>query len=102
MPETQLPGANLLTFALTAPTDILNLATRQATEAMNLMSMKAQQLGTELAAVPASLPLALPQGLPFPFPGMAGAGAPPPANGEYTPPAAAGAQVARKKPGFII
>lgn len=99
MPNAQLPGANLLAFALAAPTDLLNLATRQMTEAMGMMSMKAQQLGTELAAVPASLPLALPQGLPFPFPGMAGAGAGAPAPTPYTPPAA---EVERARPGFII
>lgn len=95
----QIPGANVLAIALAAPTDILNLATRQATEAMSMFTMKAQQLGTELVALPQALPAGLPQ-LPMMFPGM---GAPPPvAPAGYTPPAAEGVVPARAKPGFII
>ncbi len=96
-----IPGANVLAVIMAAPTDILGLATRQLTETMSVFNMGVQRLGAEVAkppALPAGLP-ALPAGLPFPFPGMA---PPAPTPAGYTPPAAAGIQAAKAKPGFII
>ena len=72
MPD-QLPGANVLALMMQAPTDIMGLATRQITEAVDTFGMGMQRLGAELAVPPerAGVP-----GLP-PLPGMAPAGAPP-------------------------
>lgn len=98
-----LPGANVLSVIMAAPTDIMGLATRQLSETMSVFNMGVQRLGVEATkppVLPAGLP-ALPAGLPpFPFPGMStapGGGAPPaPAAAGYTPPGPqAGAQVRR-------
>ena len=72
MPD-QLPGANLLAVVMQAPTDIMGLATRQITEAVDTFGVGMQRLGAELAVPPgiAGMP-----GFP-PLPGMAPATAPP-------------------------
>lgn len=83
-----LPGANVLAVIMSAPTDILSLATRQVTETMGVFNLGVQRLGAEVTkppALPAGLP-ALPAGLPpFPFPGMQAA-PPAPTPAGYTPP----------------
>lgn len=80
--QPQLPGGQVLTVIMAAPTDILGLATRQVTEVMNTFNLGAQRFAAAAAtppALPAGLP-ALPAGFPqLPFPGMGGAGAQPPA-----------------------
>jgi len=76
----QLPGTNVLTVIMQAPADVVGLATRQMTEAVDIFGMGMQRLGAELAVPPDIAGLALP-----PLPGMAPAAAPPAA----APPAAA-------------
>lgn len=90
--QMQLPGANVLAVIMTLPTNIMSLVSRQATEAMSVMTMDVQRLGAEMAKPPA-LPTALPFGLPMlPLPGLgAPAGAPAPtgvAPPQRFPPAA--------------
>lgn len=73
MPEMPLPGANVLSVLMQVPTDVMNMATRQVTEAMGAASMRAQTLAMELSkppVLPTNLPF-LPANLPFPMmPGM--------------------------------
>jgi hypothetical protein len=71
MPE-QLPGANVLAVVMQAPMDIMGLASRQITEAVDTFGVGMERLGAELAVPPDIAGLALP-----PLPGMAPAGAPP-------------------------
>jgi len=78
MPE-QLPGMNVLAVIMQAPADIMELATRQITETVDIFGAGVQRMGAELAVPPDIAGLALP-----PLPGMAPAAAPPAA----APPAA--------------
>ena len=70
MPE--IPGANLFAVLAQAPTDIMGLATRQVTEAVDTFGVGMQRLSAELATPPeiAGMP-----GFP-PLPGAAPAAAP--------------------------
>jgi hypothetical protein len=72
MPD-QLPGANVLAVMMQAPTDIMGLATRQITEAVDTVGAGIQRFSAELAVPPeiSGMPV-----LPL-LPGMAPAGAPP-------------------------
>lgn len=84
--QMQLPGANVLAVIMTLPTNIMSLVSRQATEAMSVMTMDVQRLGAEIAKPPA-LPTALPFGLPtFPFPGLGAPAGVPPAAAAAAPP----------------
>ena len=80
MPD-QLPGANVLAVMMQAPTDIMGLATRQITEAVDTVGAGVQRFSAELAVPPDIAGLALP-----PLPGMAPAGAPPVGATQAAPP----------------
>jgi len=67
MPD-QLPGANVLALMMQAPADVVGLATRQMTEAVDTFSIGVQRLGAELAVPPDIAGMGLPM-LPA-FPGM--------------------------------
>lgn len=85
MPD-QLPGANVLAVMMQAPTDIMGLATRQITEAVDTVGAGIQRFSAELAVPPDIAGLAFP-----PLPGMAPAGAPP-VGATQAAPQATGAQ----------
>ena len=97
MPE--IPGANLFAVLAQAPTDIMGLATRQVTEAVDTFGVGMQRLGAELAVPPeiAGVP-----GFPA-LPGMAAAPAAPAAAPVSTPVAQA-RTVSRRptKAGLIV
>lgn len=107
-PMPGIPGANVLSVIMSAPTDILGLATRQITETMGVFNIGVQRLGAEVTkppSMPANFP-AIPAGLPpFPFPGMTQAAPPGPGAG-YTPPGAQASAVqtvtGSRKLGLII
>jgi len=82
MPE-QLPGANVLAVVMQAPTDIMGLATRQITEAVDTFGIGMQRLSAELAVPPEITGM---PGLP-PLPGLMPAGAPSVGAPQAAPPA---------------
>ncbi len=69
----QLPGGQVLSVIMAAPTDILGLATRQMTETLSTFNVGMQRFAAAAAtppALPAGLPT-LPAGFPMlPLPGM--------------------------------
>jgi len=77
----QIPGANVMTVLMQAPTDIMGLATRQVTETVDTFGAGIQRLSAELAVPPEikSMP-----GLP-PLPGVTPADFSP--APKYAPPA---------------
>lgn len=83
-----LPGANILAVVMAAPTDLMNLATRNMQDVMSVFNAGVQRF-TAAAAVPPAPPTLpagfLPAGFPL-LPGMPGAAAAP---GGGAPPAPA-------------
>lgn len=69
-PQEEMPGMNVLAVIMQAPADIMNLATRQMTEGIEVMNAGVGRLATEMAAPPT-----LPAGLP-PIPGVPAAAPP--------------------------
>lgn len=72
-----LPGANILAVVMAAPTDLMNLATRNIQDVMGVFNAGVQKFTAAAAAPPGipSLPAGIfPAGFPM-FPGMPGAAA---------------------------
>lgn len=90
MPE--IPGANLFAVLAQAPTDIMGLATRQVTEAVDTFGVGMQRLSAELATPPeiAGMP-----GFPA-LPGMAPAAAPAAVSTPVSTPVTPARTVARR------
>ena len=98
MPE--LPGANLFAVLAQAPTDLMGLATRQVTEAVDTFGVGMQRLSAELAVPPE---IAGAPGFPA-LPGMAPAAAPAAVSTPVSTPVAQARTLSRRptKAGLIV
>lgn len=80
MPD-ELPGSRVLEVVMQAPTDILNMGTRHATEVANTLTAGVTRLGAEMAKPPVPM-------MPEAFPALPGLPSMIPVEKEIAAPAA--------------